>query len=215
MNKKFTVLVGLLMAVVVTGYSVSGTYAKYAETFNGTSATAQVAKWDVKLFDVTDGTEKALTNTFTFDLFKNATNSTLKDGVNPAEIIAPGSKGSFIIKVKNSSDVRATVAVDFTVTNGAGIPLTYKVNDVAVASLDDIDATEITNANGEYTLKVEWEWPYNADSDSDTTYGKASATAANAEGGKRTEVTVKADVTVSQVALGAASESEEAGSENA
>lgn len=48
MNKKLTVLGALLMAVAVTGYSVSGTYAKYVSSVDMGTQTAKVAKFKVE-----------------------------------------------------------------------------------------------------------------------------------------------------------------------
>ncbi len=205
MNKKFTVLVGLLMAVAVTGYSVSGTYAKYTEDFAGATSTATVAKWDVTVGDLSSA-DNGADQTFTFDLFKNAkaSNKSLIDGV-ADNMIAPGSSGAFTIKIKNSSDVKVAVSVDFTENNTAGVPLEYRVaGGTWSSSLTDVAATAITddalNADGEYEVKVEWRWDYDANTTNttggkdDTTIGKDSAAA------NRTTVTVDATVTVSQVA---------------
>ena len=46
MKKKIAVLGTLLMAVVITGYSVSGTYAKYVSEID-IEDEARVAKWKI------------------------------------------------------------------------------------------------------------------------------------------------------------------------
>ncbi len=200
MSKKFTVLVGLLMAVAVTGYSVSGTYAKYTEDFSAAQTSANVAKWEIKFLDDKD----AETDTFSFDLFANATNGSLKSTVNGADqavkTIAPGSTGSFTIKLRNNSDVNAEYTAEFTV-GGANVPLQFKVSGVDADWTDDLSniTTAVAMTEGsDAEITVEWQWPYEKGADAteketnneaDTTLGKDHGT-----------VTVDATVTVSQVA---------------
>lgn len=201
MNKKFTVLVGLLVAVVVTSYSVCGTYAKYTEEFNGTSSNASIAKWAVSL----DG-QQANSNDFTFDLMDNSSNNSLSDGAS-TKLLAPGSTGSFKIKVINQGDVNANVAVTFSLDpSSAAIPLTFSnsetgtygdINSVNIPDTANNTVAGVTTANangGEKEITVYWKWDFdanttNATGKDDTTLGK--------EAGK---VIVKANVTVSQVA---------------
>ena len=45
---KLTILGTLLLAVVISGYSVSGTYAKYTSSID-LSDEARVAKWQIKM----------------------------------------------------------------------------------------------------------------------------------------------------------------------
>lgn len=169
MNKKFTVLVGLLMAVVVTGYSVSGTYAKYTETFNGTSSTATIAKWN---FSVNDNAGAA---TFTFDLLETLdVNDSLID--TSAKMIAPGSTGKFTIKLNNQSDVKAKYTITFDDSTGATVPLKYTIGktDTNAGTALDLSkgTTGIMNSKGAETITVDWEWPYNGNDAGDTAIGK-------------------------------------------
>lgn len=199
MNKKFTAMIGLLMAVAVTGYSVSGTYAKYTESFNATS-TAKVARWHIQF-----GESSSKSDTFTFDLFKNATNSSLNAGAVGSEtVIAPGSTGDFTIKLYNDSDVNAKYTIALTKeTDSADVPLEYSVDGTNwktdVTQLNVTDAT-INGNNGEATLVIKWKWAYEQTNvttgdTADTQLGKDSATA------NRSTVTIKADVTVTQDAV--------------
>lgn len=208
-SKKFTVMVGLLMAVAVTGYSVSGTYAKYTDTFNSVTNTATIAKWAVKVNGETDST-----NNFDFDLFGAGTAD--GDG-NYTKAIAPGANGSATIKVENTGDVNATVLPSFSVTDGFvgttgaanGVPLKYtvKVGGTAIATdVTDLTAVDFTtsnsnitadmmkaNAGGSVEITIEWSWP-DTDNTADTAIGKASA----ADESKT--VVVTASVTVTQTA---------------
>lgn len=198
MNKKFTVLVGLLMAVAVTGYSVSGTYAKYTEDFNGTSSSAQVAKWDVKL---SQGSTD-LSNTFNFDLMETSSNSSLAESAT-TKLLAPGSKGHFTIKVANKSDVNAVITATFSLdASSAEVPLTFSSEENgAYGAIDTVNITSenitgktTTNANGgESEITIYWKWDFDANTTNaaggkdDTALGKEAGT-----------VIVKANVTVSQ-----------------
>lgn len=213
-NKKFTVLVGLLMAVAVTGYSVSGTYAKYTEDFSSVTNTATIAKWAVKVNEQADSTQK-----FDFDLF--GAGETGKDAItgNYTRALYPGLSGSATITVENSGDVAATVLPEFTVVDGfagttgatTGVPLTYtvKIGSTAIATdVTDLAAVDFTtnntaianddtlltaNANGgQVVITIEWEWDSTGNDDADTAIGKAAAADVNKT------VVVTADVTVSQ-----------------
>lgn len=213
MNKKFMTLVGLLMAVTITSYSVSGTYAKYTEVVTGT-ADAKIAKWDIKFNDasVTDDGK------FTFDLFKTVNddeNTILNQSADGAtKIIAPGTSGEFVINIKNASDVNAKIE-SFEITNStaiANLKYTYKVNNV-VKTMDQIkDITLSTTDN--IAITVNWVWAFEADTngmpnstaddlaaiatkkdaynDADTTVGKGAVTAS--------DFTATAKITVSQAA---------------
>ncbi len=191
-NKKMSILAVLVMLVVVTAYSVSGTYARYTSTFTGSASTATVAKWAIELNDSTE-------QTFNFDLFKTIKDSNGSEETDVAAgLIAPGTKGEFTIKLANKSEVNAEYTIDFAQT-GTTLPLEFKVN--GVAGLTNITATPI-NMNGEATILVEWEWPFNATGD-DTQY--ASKDAVGAEGDENYQAAVvntaevSATVTVNQV----------------
>lgn len=197
MKKKLSILAVLVLAITVTAYSVSGTYAKYTSNAAGTS-TARVAKW---AFTV-NSANITKTNTFTFDLFK-----TVKDSDGAAEtdvkvgadenIIAPGTSGSFKIALANASEVNAKYSIAYTVTNDANIPVEFSVNGTDwtkdLTTLNVTDAA-INMTSGEAEVNVQWRWTYEAtDRDAaDTTLG------VNAVEADQT-ITVKADVTATQV----------------
>lgn len=195
MNKKFTVLVGLLVAVVVTSYSVCGTYAKYTEDFEGTSSNAAIAKWDIKAINADDTV--ATTNDFTFNLLETSTNASLKEGTD-TKLLAPGSKGTLKIKLRNDSDVKAEYTVKFDKT-GITVPLKFKVNGASdYSELTDITTAVAMNDNETTEIVVDWEWPYEVGDDDVT---KATNNAADTTIGKNpSAVSLKATVTVSQVA---------------
>ncbi len=87
MKKKVMILGALLLAVVVTGYSVSGTYAKYVTALDSFTDSARVAKWGVK----------ANTPTMTeVNLFSN----NYTDAAAVEDIVAPGTSGSYSFQVQ-------------------------------------------------------------------------------------------------------------------
>lgn len=98
-KKSMILLLVVLLLVAVSGSLVAGTYAKYTAELNDASGTAQVAKWSF----AEDNTLDALA----FTLADTVDASTLT-----ANKIAPGTKGSFNIKLVNTN---SDVAVDFTI----------------------------------------------------------------------------------------------------
>lgn len=204
--KKMSIFALLLAAVVVTSYSVSGTYAKYTSTFNGTSDTARVAKWAFKV----DG--QPVSNTFDFNLFNTVVDTV--DGNTDADvaaagqgenaIIAPGTKGQITVALNNDSEVNAKYEVNYEVDNTAGIPVEFSVD--GNVWKDNIDALDFTEENAKSINKgatadinLYWRWVYEvadngngediARDTKDTDLGIANSAT----------ITVTADVTVTQV----------------
>ena len=193
-NIKMLVIAVLLVAVAVTSYAVSGTYAKYTSTFTGSDA-ARVAEWAFELNDVT------ATNTFEFDLFEtiNDTDGSTETDVADGKIIAPGTTGSFAIKVANLSEVNATYAIDYTVTNDDGIAIEFSANgtDGWSDELADVTATAI-NMGANATKKVYWRWVYERGTTADDkTTNNTADTTLGLDG--TAEVSVQAKVIVNQV----------------
>ena len=56
-------------------------------------------------------------------------------------IIAPGTRGSFDIVIKNDSQVNATYAIDYTVTNTNNIPVKFSVD--GTNWFDDINYLDV------------------------------------------------------------------------
>ena len=167
-NKMMRIASVLLVAVLLSTCAISGTFAKYATTASA-SATASVAKWDVKL----GGT--AITNSFTFDLFDTITE---ENGVDAeAHVadgkIAPGTAGSFTITVKNDSDVDAEYTVTLEGIDGLPLNFTYDTGAVALAR------------NASKDITISWVWPF-GNTVNDNQYSASSWT-------------VAANITVSQV----------------
>ena len=165
----------LAITMMFTMCFVGGTFAKYTSSATGTD-TATVAAWDIKV----GGTNIATNDTFTFDLFDTIKDSNGTDNetdMNPVDgtIIAPGTSGNFAIVIKNDSQVNATYAIDFTVTNTNNIPVQFSL-DGSVWNTDlnalDVPATAI-NMGATATVNVQWKWAFDGDDNVDTALGAA------------------------------------------
>ena len=196
-RKRSSMMVRLVAVLAVTMMFtmcfVGGTFAKYTSSGTGTD-TATVAKWSFKVGE----TDIATTNTFAFDLFKtikDSNGSDVESDMSPVDgtIIAPGTRGSFDIVIKNDSQVNATYAIDYTVTNTNNIPVKFSVD--GTNWFDDINYLDVRsvaiNMGATATVTVQWMWEFErTDGDTqDTTLGSA-ATAT---------LTVAAAVTATQV----------------
>ena len=191
-NVMMRVASALLVAVLMTTCAISGTFAKYTSTATG-SDSARVALWDVQLNGTTINS-----NTFTFDLFKtiiDTKNDAAEGDISPVDgtVIAPGTKGSFDIVLKNASEVTAEYVIDYTVTNANNIPVVFSLDGSTWKS--DINELDVTTPVGiaigatAPTITVYWMWAFEGDNAADTALGiDGTAT-----------ITVEAKVTVTQV----------------
>lgn len=191
----------LLVLVLMTSCFVGATFAKYTSKASG-SATATVAKWSFTV----NGNEFATENaTLTFSLFNtiNDTGNTAAETDVADQKIAPGTAGSFALKIKNASEVNAKWTVTLVETNANNIPLQYSIDGTtwkdSVAELTAADLTDKTIAmNGETTVTVYWRWAFEGENGhagqtdaTDTALGVAARdTAAN--------VTITATLTATQ-----------------
>lgn len=182
-RKRSSMMVRLVAVLAVTMMFtmcfVGGTFAKYTSSATGTDS-ATVAKWDIKV----GGTNIATNDTFTFDLFKTIKDSNGTDAetdMSPVDgtIIAPGTRGSFDIVIKNDSKVNATYAIDYTVTNTNNIPVKFSVD--GTNWFDDINYLDVRsvaiNMGATATVTVQWMWEFERiDGDTqDTTLGSAAS----------------------------------------
>ena len=182
----------LAVTMMFTMCFVGGTFAKYTSSATGTNSTT-VAKWNIKVNE----TNITTSDTFNFDLFNTVkdTNGNPETDMYPnnGDIIAPGTRGSFDIVIKNDSEVNATYAIDYTVTNTDDIPVKFSVD--GINWFDDINYLDVRgvaiNMGATATVKVRWMWEFErTDGDAtDTSLGSA-ATAT---------LTVKANVTATQI----------------
>ena len=111
-NKMMRIASVLLVAVLLSTCAISGTFAKYTSEATAT-ATATVAKWDIKL------DSNAFEDTATFNLAETWTDTrtaTRDDDYVTEKRLAPGTEGSFNFTLQNSSDVVATYAISLSET---------------------------------------------------------------------------------------------------
>ena len=215
-NTMMRIAAVVLMCTLVTACFASSTFAKYTSEATGTGV-ATVAKWDVDI----NGEKITGTDPVTFDLFK-----TVLDTKNDAEeenveksttpgtvIIAPGTKGSFDLKVKNNSQVDATYSILLKNTDGktsdATIPVTFKVTKgsttttctlaelLAGKKLVDNETLRMNNVDNEQTITVEWEWAF--ESGADAAAIKANDASDTAHGITPTSIYLTAVLDVTQV----------------
>lgn len=191
----------LLVLTLMTSCFVGSTFAKYTSTATS-SDTATVAKWDV---EVNDGKISVASPTIAFNLFDtiNDTGNTTAETDVAATLIAPGTAGSFALKIENLSQVNAQYTITLTETNTGNIPLQYSVDGSTwVDSIAGLTMTELTNQaiameSGTATETVYWQWGFDGGhagqtNATDTELGIAAQTTAPT-------VTVTATITVEQV----------------
>lgn len=203
-NKMMRLAAIVMMLTLLTTCAISGTFAKYV-TEASASDTARVAKWDI---DYNGGT---LNNDISFALFDTAKvydagTTTVDDDVKTesdptkAAIIAPGTCGSFTFKIENKSEVTATYAIDYTVTNN-GIPIEYSIDGTNwTTDLADVSTTNLTMETGSVEITVQWRWAFEGSSSANYTSSQTDTTDTNLGTATPTaEVQVSAKITVTQV----------------
>lgn len=192
-NVRNALVLSLVLLSVVSMGSVAGTYAKY--TSNATSTdSARVAKWSFKV----GTTDIATSSTFTFNLFETV-DSNVKAG-EAENIIAPGTEGSFTISLENNSEVNATYAIDYTVTNTANIPVEFSIDNGTTwtTTLEDVTDTDINMSGATDSITIKWRWAFEGTSSSNYTVSQTDLTD-TALGVTGTDtITVTANITATQ-----------------
>ena len=184
--KIFAILLLLVMLVLML---IVGTYAKYTTKVEGSDSSV-VAKWAWQIND----TDVSKSDTeFSFNLFDTIKDT---DGNNETDVkatkIAPGTKGSFEIKVENLSEVNANYNLTLNETKGQDVlnaKIEYSIigTDKATDWTTAINTFNLTNTlldmeTGSKTLTVYWRWAYSpsvAQDDADTDVGFAAANSAS------------------------------------
>lgn len=155
-NKMMRIASVLLVAVILTTCAISGTFAKYVTSGNG-SDTARVAKFGVAITangdtfaDAYDKVGDGTGNSNKMVAYATA-GSTVKSGIQNDDVVAPGTKGDMVSMTLSGTPevaVKVTYAATVTLndkwTDGANFyfPLVIKVNDTAV------DLSGVTTAEG-------------------------------------------------------------------
>ncbi len=181
MKKKMGILGGLLMAVVVTGYSVAGTYAKYTSSLDFADE-ARVATWGFKLNGKTPEEVKEMN----IDLFQDSYEITKDSGdydvvskVKGQKVVAPGTRGEYTFNLTGTAETNYVVAFNATIVNTIKTadynPIFFRLNDGNWMNAEEFetylnetitnDTNKVYAANEELneTYKIEWMWAFDAD----------------------------------------------------
>ena len=195
-NRILRVAAFLLIAVLITACTISGTFAKYVSG-DEDSDTARVAAWGVNVVvyagDASDATA-----------FANEYGATVKSA-NTEDVIAPGTSGKLAtVTVSGTPEVAAVVSANATLTlsnwtvdGAAYCPIVFSIGDTDY-SINDGEtvnefaarvetAIETALAQGEITpgtsvantLTVDWSWAFST-SEANDIKDTALGTAANA-----------------------------------
>ena len=181
MNKKTVkTLMLVLILIAIAVYFITGTYARYATKFTG-NATAQVAKWAVKLSNDDEGTKTTIEN-LTFKVADNT--NVVKDKIAPGtiavaevEIDLTGTEVAVDISAEilkndledvfgeSSKNVTLTADIDGT-TESSGSTVTKKID------LPNNKAFDASNGKKKLKLILYWDNKHDTSNDSDTNAGK-------------------------------------------
>lgn len=169
MKKKRLFNIVLLLFVGVIFCFVGSTYAKYTSSITKTSSVA-IAKWNFY--------KDNLNQTFNINLQENYDESTLISSRNEMgmeyKIIAPGTKGSFDVKLTNTSEVGADFIVSL--DNIDNLPKNIKFykdenyQTELIPGSSKITGSLKANDKEGLILKIYWKWPYEAGTLNDGVY---------------------------------------------
>lgn len=209
----------LLVCVLLTTSVISGTFAKYISDAEAED-TARVAKWEIIYTNETDDSEgvdiTGTSETIYVNLFNTvneADTSTAETNVktdSTTAIVAPGTGGSFTMKVENKSEVTAKYSVVLSEEENDGLFIQYSLDKKAwaddIAELNDnedyLKEVELAMENGFKEITVYWRWVFDKDVDktghADQDNEADTALGASVQDGNK-YVTVKATLTVTQV----------------
>lgn len=167
-SKGTTALIVLLLLVTMVAIAIASyAWAKYTETLDSASATASVAKWNVKATE-DEG--------FTFK-------ETYTKVIQPNKL-APGTEGKIDVgldvtgtevdvnyEIKLISVVDAPTYLDFYSDEACTQKLNKTTGNVSVTT----GTIPVTSTDKTATEYIYWKWPYNSgDDEQDTTDGKAA-----------------------------------------
>ncbi len=194
-SKTMRVASFLLVLTLMTSCFVGSTFAKYTSTASG-SDTATVAKWSIF---VNNNQIAAENPSITFDLFNTIKDSDGSNNENDVgqNLIAPGTSGSFDLKILNGSEVTAKYEINFEVTNTSNIPIQYSIDNGNTWSntLSSITDKTLTIGAAEVTETVQWRWTFNNGEEGN----KADTALGITAQGTAPFITVKATLTAEQV----------------
>lgn len=132
--KKTTILSILVVAVIITSFAVSGTYAKYT-TSESITDKARVAKWDFTVGDIE-----------TIDLFKSSY-MTDADGYSyvsaDEKVVAPGTSGEYTFSIGGTAETNFRLGLSLGVDSYNNVKLTSTTT-TTVPGEDGTETTETT-----------------------------------------------------------------------
>ena len=197
-KNKLTVFAILVLALAMASMMlVSGTFAKYAKEYSGSSS-ATVAHFEVGSI-----------STASLELFstiKEADATTTESDVVSGKI-APGTGGQFTITVSNSSEVAVRYTMQVTETsNTSNVPIEYSVDGTTYYTAADFSSVATdTLAIGSTTpqsdsVTVYWRWAFTgADSDNYTATQTDATDTALGEAASAPTVTVQVKAIYEQI----------------
>ena len=201
--KIFAILLLLVMLVLML---IVGTYAKYTTKVEGSDSSV-VAKW---AWQINDSDVSKSDTEFAFNLFDTIKDTA--DGNNETDVkatkIAPGTKGSFEIKVENLSEVNAYYNLTLNETKGQDVSnakIEYSIigTDEATDWTDDIETFNLTdtslNMNASKTVTLYWRWAYSTTESQDTADTAVGFAVAGATSESDKSITVKAILNFTQI----------------
>ncbi len=133
MKKKMAILGTLLVAVIGTGFSVSGTYAKYISEVSLESE-ARVAKWQIGLGNGISETLDLFHSSYDFDtkgtvvkaLSRDLTKKEGEAASTMDNVVAPGTKGQYTFALEGILETAYTINIDTTGSSN-GVTTMYDV----------------------------------------------------------------------------------------
>ena len=184
-NIKMFAIAALLVAVAVTSYSVSGTYAKYTTTLAEQTDSARVAKWK---FDQTTN----IGNLFTAS-YAASDDASKTDVFSTVDVVAPGTSGEYKFNLSGVTETNYTLVANVVATDSINTaeyaPIVYTLDGNAVTDQNAdsvVDATDLALAItalydpakvyaagtvSENIHTIGWSWAIDGDDAKDTVLG--------------------------------------------
>lgn len=178
-NRTTRLVVLVLFLAIITAVIISGTFAKYTTSVNGTGS-ATVAKWAVAL----KANGESFTDGKTFTLADTTLNDKVADGK-----IAPGTDGSFSLAIDaTGSEVAIHYVVEISSLTNVPTNLKFYKDSIADENLITVTGDKfvmegdiaLADVGTEVTLPIYWAWAYETGTVTD---GVATGDAADTQDG--------------------------------
>lgn len=155
MKKKLTVLGTLLLAVVISGYSVSGTYAKYTSSID-LADEARVAKWDIKMGQDSMNTLNLFESSYFYGDDDHLTVQSIANAEGKrADVVAPGTHGQYTFALQG--EIETNYTIDLTATGKNTVVLKDDAGNITYNPmrfyLDTNDSLKFNEINGWYDFQ--------------------------------------------------------------